>query len=266
MIVNASTRFPVYFFYMLMCLESALERGDASRMFEPGKSSKFVLRSPLLAALLIGLTIGLDGSRLGAETLHGVDFEVMYRPTAMPEKSDPAWRKTGALRGEVVPSSESPFLQLRSSLEGVAYYELKDGEWWRAGTALADGGVTVEFSVRVEDEEEAAEGVMGVSLADSQSAFVLLLDKNGIWPHAQPNAKVAVPLSEGFHTVRIVLPPGAAAASVYLDQQTEPALRLKRRKNASGKSRIAWGDLSARMGGRSSWQYFAFTNRGAFAP
>lgn len=212
---------------------------------------------------IFGLFLGVP---CRAENIGGADFDVVYRPQSFPEESVPPWKRVGSLKKELMEVKGRPALQISSEAVGTGYYEMSNQSGGEALDFSESGkGFTMEFSLRV-DRKDGDNGAVAIRMSDKDSLFLMQCDGEGIWPYKRPQQKVPLPLSEEFQRIRIVVPPGAGAATVYVNDDPAEVLSIPRHRNDGERAHVAWGDLGASMGGQTSWQYFAFTNHGAFFP
>lgn len=230
----------------------------------PEKHFAAVRYLPVIALLAIfGLFLG---SPCVAENISGVDFDVVYRPPALPEKSAPPWKRVGSIQRELIDVNGQPALQIASAPAGTGYYEMSDlAPGGEPDFSESGKGLTVECLLRV-DSQEGTTGTTAIRMSDKSGVFLLQCDKGGIWPYKHPQQKVSLPLGEEFQKIRIVVQPGADVATVYVNDNPSEVLSIPRYRNDKERKHVAWGDFGGSMGGQTSWQYFAFTNHGAFSP
>ncbi len=230
----------------------------------PEKHSSIVHYFSAIALLaILGLFLG---SPCAAENISGVDFDVVYRPTTLPEKSVPPWKRVGSVQRELIAVDGQPALQMASEPAGTGYYEMSDlAPGGEPDFSESGKGLTVECMLRV-DGQEGNGGAAAIRMSDKTGLFLLQCDKDGIWPYKRPQQKVPLPLGEEFQKIRIVIQPGSDVATVYVNDNPSEVLSISRHRNDSERTHVAWGDFGGSMGGQASWQYFAFTNHGAFSP
>lgn len=230
----------------------------------PEKYSAVIRHLPGMALLAVfGLFLGAPCE---AENISGADFDIVYRPHALPEKSAPPWKRVGSIQRELIEVNGEPVLQMASELAGTGYYEMSDLTGGEVPDFSESGkGLTVECLLRV-DSQEGDKGAVAIRMSDKNWLFLLQCDKDGIWPYKHPQQKVSLPLGEEFQKIRIVVPPGADVALVYVNDDPSEVLSISRIRDDKERSHVAWGDIGASMGGQTSWKYVAFTNHGAFSP
>lgn len=216
----------------------------------------FVPSRLLLAGLVL---LGLATAARASQNLYenGVTWQVGYEGNFLPNNpsADPAWSTyvtTGTTSGTVA----GGVFTMSSAGTGIIYAEM-DGPLWDGNSGGTDAN-TIEFRMKGLNGQANADWTARLFFGTPSFRWFFSFDDNRFF---LGSSHFAIDTTV-YHTYRIVSSGGLA--DVYIDLNTTPSLTGVAGTAAAGNF-LFFGDDAASLIGTTNWDYFRFTNAGAFS-
>ncbi len=205
----------------------------------------------------------------GATIINNVEFDVVYAGYGLPEDATPEWDTRLGIDSAQSVDPESGIYTLSTTTSGTGSLRIENSPLWDAGTGVGTPGTTIEFSMKV--DEQVATGASNAALQllfsnGSRRYEVRIADGMIFAGTSSSSYSYSLDTSSDFNTYRITLSgDGEGLVSIYVNNSTTAVISGYAGVTASTDA-IIWGDTSTVIGGTTTWEYFAYTNSGAFAP